>query len=88
MFVPHNNCFELLGFDIMIDSYQKPWLLEVNISPSLTPDASDDFVIKNRLIVDILNTAGIVDASVFPQKKRPVESKTEDEGRETPTIRL
>ena len=43
MFVPHRtNCFELLGFDILIDSKHEPWLLEVNLSPSLNCDSPLD----------------------------------------------
>lgn len=52
------SCFELLGFDIMLDSNFKLWLLEVNITPSLRADSILDFSVKNRLVKDILNTIG------------------------------
>jgi len=36
------NCFELLGFDVLIDSALEPWLIEVNLSPSLNCDSPLD----------------------------------------------
>lgn len=38
-----SNCFEIFGFDILVDSDLKPWLLEVNLSPSLSADSPLDF---------------------------------------------
>lgn len=59
--VPYrNNCFELLGFDILLDSHLKPWLLEVNLSPSLNLDSPLDQKIKSELISDIFTIIGIV----------------------------
>ena len=59
MFVPHRrNCFELYGFDILIDSDLKPWLLEVNLSPSLNCDTPIDMKIKSALVREII---GIID---------------------------
>ncbi|OTF82330.1 tubulin polyglutamylase TTLL1-like protein [Euroglyphus maynei] len=52
------SCFELLGFDIILDENLKLWLLEVNITPSLRADSVLDFSVKNQLVRDILNTLG------------------------------
>lgn len=39
-------CYELFGFDVMMDKALKPWLLEVNISPSLMGSSPLDRKIK------------------------------------------
>ncbi|VDN11725.1 unnamed protein product [Dibothriocephalus latus] len=54
-----NNCFELYGFDIIVDENLRPWLLEVNLSPSLACDTPLDFKIKSSMIADLLTLAGI-----------------------------
>ncbi|KAH7722447.1 tubulin-tyrosine ligase [Aphelenchoides avenae] len=52
-------CFELFGFDILVDQELKPWLLEVNLSPSLVCDAPLDSILKSKLLCDTLNVASI-----------------------------
>ncbi|XP_009904631.2 probable tubulin polyglutamylase TTLL2 [Dryobates pubescens] len=49
-----SNCFELLGFDILIDDKFKPWLLEVNYNPALCLDCSIDDTVKRKLLHDIV----------------------------------
>ena len=52
-------CWEILGCDIMFDSALRPWLIEVNHSPSLTCDASLDRRIKARLVRETLSMANV-----------------------------
>jgi tubulin polyglutamylase TTLL2 len=49
------SCFELFGFDILLDSASKPWLLEVNSSPALSVDCKLDDQVKPKLIKDTIN---------------------------------
>ena len=51
--------FEILGFDVLIDSDLKPWLLEVNLSPSLATDSPLDHTIKSTLLADAFNLVGV-----------------------------
>ena len=39
----------------MLDDDLKPWLLEVNASPSLTASSPQDYDLKYRLLDDMLN---------------------------------
>jgi len=60
------HCFECYGYDIIIDNNLKPWLIEVNASPSLTSTTSNDRILKNKLIDSILSVVlppgGVPDA--------------------------
>jgi D-alanine-D-alanine ligase-like ATP-grasp enzyme len=49
----------LFGFDVLIDDQLEPWLLEVNLSPSLSCDSNLDHRIKSHMIADLLNIAGV-----------------------------
>uniref|UniRef100_UPI00398F473B tubulin polyglutamylase TTLL5 isoform X2 n=1 Tax=Pristiophorus japonicus TaxID=55135 RepID=UPI00398F473B len=72
MFVPHRgNCFELYGFDVLIDSNLKPWLLEVNLSPSLACDAPLDLKIKASMLSDMFTLVGFVCHNPIVRPGRP-----------------
>ena len=63
------NCFEMLGFDILIDSDLKPWLIEVNLSSSLATESPLDHSIKSNLTTDMFNLIGI---KRFDRKKESI----------------
>ncbi|EDW66473.2 tubulin polyglutamylase TTLL5 isoform X3 [Drosophila virilis] len=75
MFVPNaNNCFELYGFDILIDNTLKPWLLEVNLSPSMGVDSPLDTKVKACLVTDLLTCVGI--PAFSPEMRSHYNSKS------------
>ncbi|KAK2962359.1 putative Tubulin glycylase 3A [Blattamonas nauphoetae] len=57
--IADRHCFELYGFDVLIDDTLKPWLLEVNASPSLTADTASDYHMKYVLLNDMLDVVDI-----------------------------
>ena len=57
--IGRNNCFELFGYDILLDNFMNPWLLEVNLSPSLAFESPLDLKIKSSLIKDTFNLIGV-----------------------------
>jgi tubulin polyglutamylase TTLL6/13 len=57
--ITNSMCFEVLGFDIILDSLLKPWVLEVNHSPSFTTDSPLDWKIKKKVIKDTLVLLGV-----------------------------
>ncbi|KAJ8723679.1 hypothetical protein PYW07_007659 [Mythimna separata] len=60
VFVPNFfNCFELFGYDILIDDMLKPWLLEINLSPSLACESPLDARVKSALLADTLTLVGL-----------------------------
>ncbi|XP_063312651.1 tubulin polyglutamylase TTLL5-like [Pelobates fuscus] len=53
------KCFELYGFDVLVDETLKPWLLEVNLMPSLVSDGPLELKIKANLLADTLTLIGV-----------------------------
>ena len=60
------NSFEVYGYDILIDKDLKPWLIEVNCSPSMSRDTHIDKKIKTQMIAD---TISIVNPLSFDREK-------------------
>ncbi|KAK2508324.1 hypothetical protein MC885_013189 [Smutsia gigantea] len=71
-------CFEILGFDILPDHKLKPWLLEVNHSPSFTTDSHLDQEVKDALLCDamtLVNLRGCDKRKVMEEDKRRVKER-------------
>ena len=48
----HSACFEILGFDILIDQEMKVWVLEVNHDPAFLSDMKVHREVIDQLLTD------------------------------------
>ena len=68
-----SHCFELYGFDILIDNNFKPWLIEVNASPSLLNTTKQDYFMKKNILNDMINV--LFPPDWFKKKKNNEEEE-------------
>ncbi|NP_001098994.1 tubulin polyglutamylase ttll6 [Danio rerio] len=71
-------CFEILGFDVLLDRRLKPWLLEVNHSPSFTTDSRLDREVKDSLLYDtlvLINLGACDRRKITEEEKRRVKER-------------
>ncbi|NWR10390.1 TTLL5 polyglutamylase, partial [Paradoxornis webbianus] len=77
-FLSHRgSCFELYGFDVLIDDTLKPWLLEVNLSPSLACDSPLDLKIKASMLSDMFTLVGFVCQDPCQRSSRSIYHSSE-----------
>ena len=54
-----SRCFEILGFDVLIDSSLRPWLIEVNTMPSLTTGSPFDEMLKKNAVLGAMKVINL-----------------------------
>lgn len=55
MFRCRNVCFEVWGFDILLDASATCWLIEANTCPSLAGDSPLDRRVKLAMVKDLMH---------------------------------
>ena len=53
MLINDKHFFELYGFEVLFDSQLRPWLLEINASPSMTGNTPHDIELNMDLLDDV-----------------------------------
>lgn len=77
------SCFELLGLDLLIDDTLKPWLLEVNHSPSLACDTPLDKDLKDSLLSDTMRLCSFsaAEGQLLRRANRPSSAQSSTRAR-------
>uniref|UniRef100_A0A4W3HUF6 Tubulin tyrosine ligase-like family, member 7 n=1 Tax=Callorhinchus milii TaxID=7868 RepID=A0A4W3HUF6_CALMI len=71
-------CFEVLGFDILLDRKLKPWLLEINRAPSFGTDQKIDFDVKKGVLI---HTMKLLNIRASDKSKNLAQQKAEAQKR-------
>ncbi|KAM6458589.1 tubulin polyglutamylase TTLL7 isoform 1-T3 [Liasis olivaceus] len=71
-------CFEVLGFDILLDKKLKPWLLEINRAPSFGTDQKIDYDVKKGVL---LNALKLLNIRTSDKRKNLAKQKAEAQKR-------
>ncbi|KAK1163930.1 tubulin polyglutamylase TTLL7-like isoform X1 [Acipenser oxyrinchus oxyrinchus] len=71
-------CFEILGFDIILDRKLKPWLLEINRAPSFGTDQKIDYDVKKGVL---LNALRLLNIRASDKKRNIAQQKAEAQKR-------
>lgn len=71
-------CFEVLGFDILLDRKLKPWLLEINRAPSFGTDQRIDYDVKKGVL---LNALQLLNIRASDKKRNLAQQKAEAQRR-------
>jgi tubulin polyglutamylase TTLL4 len=71
-----HTAFELYGFDVLIDSDLHCWLLEVNVSPSMSGlDCEFDRIQKAEITAEMYNIGRVIDCDPGLEKPCPAVEK-------------
>ena len=76
--VANAMCFEILGFDVLLDHKLKPSLIEVNHAPSFATESELDRVVKEAVINDAFN---IVEITIENRNRHKREQRQRAENR-------
>ncbi|KAK2960417.1 putative tubulin-tyrosine ligase family protein [Blattamonas nauphoetae] len=66
---PHSQCFHIIGFDIMLDYRLRPWIIEINHSPSFVTDSPLDRKIKFQVISGAVRLMSILNGKPLDMDK-------------------